>query len=327
MRAFAYQNKPENVIQASSGAAFKRLVVTIVAQAKKYSVYGAIWTDDFLVEHQRIEDVKEIGAFNGSKYLRSDYTGMLPQIKNDLRSGYVVVFSGTPCIVASVLKFVKNEGLPVEKLFTIEIICHGTPEKKAWKDCIAWTEKKFHSKIKKVNFRDKRIGWKYYPTSYLFDNGKEIIDTYESQLYIRLFMSSLITNKGCFSCPFANMKRNADFTIGDFWGIEDVMPDFPVQKGVSLILSNTDKGNMIIGRIMHSISEGEFIRECKDDSFLNYQHNLNRPTEKPQNYDKFWDDYNNHGFDYIIKQYDLYTFYRKSRFLVRKAINRCKGIK
>ncbi len=325
MKAFAYQNRPENVIHASSGAAFKRLIEAIVDQAEKYSIYGAVWTNELEVEHKRIDDINKIGVFNGSKYLRSDFSEILPQLKDDLTDGYVVIFSGTPCIVASVLKFAKNEGLPVEKLYIVEIICHGTPEKKAWKDCVAWTEKKFHSTLKKVNFRDKRVGWKYYPTSYMFDNGKEIINTYESQLYIRLFMSSLITARKCFSCPFANMKRCADFTIGDFWGIEDVMPDFPIRKGVSLILSNTDKGNVIIERIKYDISEGEVIRECKDNSFLRYQHNLNRPTEKPKNYDKFWVDYNNQGFDYVIRKYELYTLYRKSRFLVRKAINRFKG--
>lgn len=326
MRAFAYQNKPESVIQASSGAAFQRLAEAIIEQAGKYSLYGATWTDEFAVEHWRIDDIRKIGVFSGSKYLRSDFSKVLPQLKDDLTDGYTVVFSGTPCIIASVLKFVKNEGLPVEKLYTVEIICHGTPEKKAWRDCVEWTEKKYHSRIVKVNFRDKRVGWKYYPTSYLFENGREIIDTYESQLYIRLFMSSLITTKGCFSCPFANMKRNADYTIGDFWGIEDVMPDFPVRKGVSLILSNTEKGDMIIERIKNGLSEGEVIRECKDNSFLSYQHNLNRPTEKPQNYEEFWIEYNNHGFDYVIKKYEFYTLYKKSRFLVRKAINRLKGI-
>ena len=326
MRAFAYQNKPESVIQASSGAAFQRLAEAIIEQAGKYSLYGATWTDEFAVEHRRIDDIRKIGVFSGSKYLRSDFSKVLPQLKDDLTDGYTVVFSGTPCIIASVLKFVKNEGLPVEKLYTVEIICHGTPEKKAWRDCVEWTEKKYHSRIVKVNFRDKRVGWKYYPTSYLFENGREIIDTYESQLYIRLFMSSFITTKGCFSCPFANMKRNADYTIGDFWGIEDVMPDFPVRKGVSLILSNTEKGDMIIERIKNGLSEGEVIRECKDNSFLSYQHNLNRPTEKPQNYEEFWIEYNNHGFDYVIKKYEFYTLYKKSRFLVRKAINRLKGI-
>ena len=326
MRAFAYQNKPESVIQASSGAAFQRLAEAIIEQAGKYSLYGATWTDEFAVEHRRIDDIRKIGVFSGSKYLRSDFSKVLPQLKDDLTDGYTVVFSGTPCIIASVLKFVKNEGLPVEKLYTVEIICHGTPEKKAWRDCVEWTEKKYHSRIVKVNFRDKRVGWKYYPTSYLFENGREIIDTYESQLYIRLFMSSLITTKGCFSCPFANMKRNADYTIGDFWGIEDVMPDFLVRKGVSLILSNTKKGDMIIERIKNGLSEGEVIRECKDNSFLSYQHNLNRPTEKPQNYEEFWIEYNNHGFDYVIKKYEFYTLYKKSRFLVRKAINRLKGI-
>lgn len=326
MRAFAYQNKPESVIQASSGAAFQRLAEAIIEQAGKYSLYGATWTDEFAVEHRRIDDIRKIGVFSGSKYLRSDFSKVLPQLKDDLTDGYTVVFSGTPCIIASVLKFVKNEGLPVEKLYTVEIICHGTPEKKAWRDYVEWTEKKYHSRIVKVNFRDKRVGWKYYPTSYLFENGREIIDTYESQLYIRLFMSSLITTKRCFSCPFANMKRNADYTIGDFWGIEDVMPDFPVRKGVSLILSNTEKGDMIIERIKNGLSEGEVIRECKDNSFLSYQHNLNRPTEKPQNYEEFWIEYNNHGFDYVIKKYEFYTLYKKGRFLVRKAINRLKGI-
>lgn len=325
MEVFAYQNKPENVMKASSGAAFQRLVETIVKGSEHYSIYGAVWTDDFDVEHRRTDDINKMGMFSGSKYLRSHFAKTLPLLKDDLKAGTLVIFSGTPCIIASVLKFVEKEGLPQKNLYTIEIICHGTPERRVWQDCMLWTEKKFHSKIKQVSFRDKRIGWKYYPTSYFFENGKEIQSTYEAQLYIRLFMSSLITSKGCFSCPFANIKSNADITLGDFWGIEDIMPDFPIRKGVSLILANNQKGIEAINCIAQTIQEGEQIRECVNDNFLKYQHNLNRPTDKPENYEEFWIDYNKYGFDYVIKKYEFYTMYKKSRYLARKFLDRVKG--
>ena len=324
MHAYAYQNNPKCVLKASSGGAFQRITEEIISKAKQYSIYGAAWTDDLEVEHIRIDDVKKIGILQGSKYVRSRFSNSLRLIKEDLKAGTTVVFSGTPCQVAAVLKFAEKEKISTELLYTIEIICHGTPEMRVWNDCLNWVERRFSSRIKNVCFRDKRIGWKHYPTSYYFENGRSIHATYEAQLYIRLFMSSLITTKGCFSCPYANTVRKADITIGDFWGIEDIMPDFPVGNGVSLILANAPKGYEVIESVVESLREDELIRKCVDDSFLKYQHNLNSATEKPTIYDEFWIDYNERGFDFVIRKYKFYTLYWKLRFYVRKAADQLK---
>lgn len=327
MHAYAYQNNYRCVMKASSGGAFQRITEEIISSTKHYSIYGAAWTESLEVEHIRIDDVKKIEVIQGSKYIKSHFSNSLRLIKEDLNAGITVVFSGTPCQVAAVLKYAEKEKISTELLYTIEIICHGTSETKVWKDSLKWTEHKFSSRIRKVDFRDKQIGWKHYPTSYYFENGSSIHATYEAQLYIRLFMSSLVTTKGCFTCPYANTVRNADITIGDFWGIEDVMPDFPIGNGVSLVLANDLKGYEVVKSIENSLQEDELIRRCVDDSFMKYQHNLNSATQKPTNYDEFWMDYNYRGFDFVIRKYKFYTLYWKLRFYARKVVDRLKRLR
>lgn len=322
MQAFAYQNKPDQVKESSSGGAFRRILIQIVQDNpdKKFSFYGAIWKNDLTVHHERVSDVFEaIKKFSGSKYVRSDMKGIFELIKKDILQGYFVVFSGTPCQVASVTSFINNNNLDSNHLFTIDIICHGTPKPMVLKDTLQWWEKKEGSKITNLSFRDKRVGWKDYPVSILFVDGKEWVNTYKTQLYIRMFFKHLVLFQGCYSCKFSNMNRISDITLGDFWGIEDVFPDLPPQKGVSLILANTDKGIQIIKSVKMSLQDGELLRKCNDNSFLKYQHNLNHPTRMPEQYDEFWKDYREKGFEYVIRKYDMYSLHSYYQYCVRKV--------
>lgn len=322
MEAYAYKNVDEYVRIASSGGAFRRIFETIASISEECIVYGAAWTKNLSVEHRRISSKQSINELSGSKYIRSAFKQTIPLLKDDLIEGRTVVFSGTPCQINSVIKILEKEGISDKNLYTIDVICHGTPEPRIWHDCVSWTEKKYKSRIRKVSFRDKRIGWKGYPTTYTFENGKEITANYESQLFIRLFMSSLITNRGCFSCPYSNMNRISDITIGDFWGVEDAIPQMTASSGVSLVLANSEKGRSILDRINKAKDKNEVLIRVEAETFLKHQRNLNEPTKKPDNYDLFWKDYNEYGFEHVIRKYSFYTTYRKMRFWGRKLLNR-----
>lgn len=328
MRAYAYQNVPSEVMSSSSGGAYRRIIHSIQSQYpdEDFIYYGAAWNNDLSVSHKRVDNLSEAERlFSGSKYVRSDIAGIPGQVEKDLQGGKFVVFSGTPCQVYGVLSFIRNKAIPSSKLVTIDIICHGTPKQEVLRDSLSWWSHKEGSPVVAMSCRDKRSGWKGYPVSLKFKDGKEWINNFNTQMYIRLFFTHLVMYKGCYSCKFSNIERNSDITIGDFWGVEDVFPELNPGKGVSLILTNTDKGQRILNRIQQSLAKEEVLLECKNDDYRKYQHNLNSPTEMPEMYDQFWRDYKDKGFEYILKEYKVTDFMTYARYCKHKVSGILKG--
>lgn len=306
MNAFAYQNTSNIVEQSSSGGAFSKIVDQLSKRNPKeiIRVYGAIWNENNEVVYAGFDNKEGLKYFNKSKYSKAKLTiNILKEITQDLREGKTVVFSGIPCQVNAVRQHIHKKEIDSENLFLIDIICHGAPNSKFLHDFKIYLETKYKSEIERIDFRDKRLGWRGYNTSIRFKNGRELLSTYDSNLYMRLFFSHFCVDRSCFSCQYSNMTRISDITLGDFWGIEKVMPNFPEGKGVSLILCNTDKGIELIKEIEASLNKNESLQRCYNDDFKDYQHNLNAPIEKPDNYDKFQEDYKNLPFSTLIKKY------------------------
>lgn len=325
MKVYAYKGTKQELLTASSGGAFSKIVECLVSKMPlgSYSIYGAAWNEINQVEHQRIEDYKEIGKFKGSKYVSSQLGNVFEVIKEDLQNNINVIFSGTPCQVNALLLFLKKNNISHTNLFTIDIICHGTPNPNVLKSFNEWFGLRYKSKVVDINFRDKNISWKRYPTSIRLENGKKISNTYETQLYIRMFFSALIYNRRCFSCKHTNLARPSDLTIGDFWGIEEIMPELYDEKGVSLILSNTKKGQAVLNLIAMDEENGVLEEYLGDlQLILKKQHNLNSPTEKPQLYDEFWKDYTENGFEYCVKKYNFLSKSGRLKFFVKKMLCR-----
>lgn len=103
--AYAARHKDINEIMKSrSGAAFVAISDYVLEQGGV--VYGAGYKDHFRVAHKRATTKKERDEFRGSKYVQSDLTGVFRQVKEDLKNGLTVLFSGTPCQTAGLNAFV-----------------------------------------------------------------------------------------------------------------------------------------------------------------------------------------------------------------------------
>lgn len=320
MRVYAYQDIPEVVEKSSSGGAFTAIANSFCDNHKDFSIYGAVWTKDLKVNHLRVVRREEIECFRGSKYVRSNIKGTYIDVKNDLQNGKFVLFSGTPCQVGGLKKYLETQKVSMDKLLTVDIICHGAPNPVILDDFKSWIERKYKQHISSITFRDKSVGWKRYPTSIHFENGKILRWSYDAQLYIRIYFSLLILETKCYSCEYSNRERVSDITIGDFWGIETVMPEISPNKGVSLVIVNSIKGENILKHIQKNISKREVLKECYTEAYLDYQHNLNKPTEMPYKYRQFWDDYKKYGFDHVIREYGFYTRKGKLKFFIKSVL-------
>ena len=268
-------------------------------------VYGAMFDKNFMVIHGRANTIEEAKAFKGSKYVQSDLNEIFIKVKKDLEDGKYVLFSGTGCQISGIKSFLRD--INTEKLILCDIICHGVASPKVYKDFLKFISK--GKKVKNFDFRDKRFGWRAHLETIDFEKG-----SFSTNYYTNLFYSSLIVRPSCFECRWANLNREADFTLGDFWGIENVNKNFDDNKGVSLIFVNTDRARIIFDKIKENF---EFF-ECNIEDCM--QKNLKEPTEEPDNRNIFWEEYNKNGFKYIMKKYAGYSIKNRFKFLIKNII-------
>lgn len=314
-----YAFKDTKYTNSSSGGAFP--AIAEVCNGEKLVIYGAAFEDDFHISIQRAEGIKNIEKFQGSKYAYSDMSGVFKTLADDINSNKFVLFTGLPCQVMAIRKYCENNKLDMNKVLLVDIICHGAPNQKYFRDFIGWLENKKKSKLTEFSFRYQKVKWKNYPVRARFANGHEEVNTQDVRMYTTLYFTHLIMREGCYSCKFANVDRPGDITIGDFWGIETVLPDFKYKSSVSEVIVNTEQGEIFAAKLLNEADEKTiFIQKCNNPSWIKYQHNLNEPTAKPADYDQFIEDYGRMSVQQIYEKYTNGNLVGKIKFNLKKAL-------
>lgn len=242
----------EMVKKSASGGVFA--AVAQKALEKGGVVYGcAFLNKDGVIypEHIRIDNVHELHKLQGSKYVQSIIRDTYKKVKSDLKNGKMTVFSGTPCQVAALKGYLGKTDQ--SNLFTIDIICHGTPGASFFQAYIKEVEKKIKGTVIDFRFRDKTGGWGLKGAIIYLDRNKKTkkkLMPVQLSSYYSLFLNSEIYRENCYSCKYAREYRPGDITIGDYWGFEEEHPELLIENGggfdrtagISCILVNTDKG-------------------------------------------------------------------------------------
>ncbi len=294
-----FQKKPITIIGAKvkeeqermtsrSGGAFMAMADYILKE--KGIVYGCKLGRNLEVYHARATNKEEVNEFKGSKYVKSNLKNVYHEVKEDLRNHKKVLFSGTGCEIAG-LKTALNE-MDTKNLYTCDVICFGVPSPLIYQEYIRFMEEKEKDKIINIDFRDKSLGWSTHNETLVFRKKKVTADS-----YAKLFGSCYALRPSCYHCQFTNMDRVSDITIGDFWGIDKENKEFNDERGVSIILVNTEKGTELLEHILDMTN---WIT-VHNENYL--QPRLQFPSLKPNDREAFWKDYKENGFEYIMKKY------------------------
>lgn len=275
-------------------------------------VYGCAMQDPFQAIHLRISSEKEINKLQGSKYIQSDISACYNMVWKDLQEGKTVLFSGTPCQIAAIKEHCKKS--ENHNLLLVDVVCHGAPSPDVWKAYLTEISKKKKANITDIDFRDKQtFGWEAHKETVRFSDGT----VFHGEAFKELFYSHRIIRECCFECPYKNLFRQGDITLGDCWGIAENDPDFDDNKGVSLILVNSEKGEKFFSAICDDLDRK------KIDINLYLQPPLRTNWEKPPDYQRFWKDFSEQPFRKILEQYvpkPEHPNYRK------KIIQKCRKI-
>lgn len=234
--------EPEVLEASSSGGVFTLISREILKNGGV--VVGAAWTKDNLVEHVMIDSVDELHLLQKSKYLQSYLGDIHKRVKEKLDAGVKVLFSGCPCQVAGLKKYL---GRDYENLLMIDLLCGNAPSAKFFN---SYLEESFPEGVEKYGFRNKNQGWNGEGIEITLKNGTQIIRRGSTQDdYQRVYHNHTMCAQHCENCLYQELPRYGDITIGDFWGYPKYDTTVDFKRGVSVILCNNEKGKKMADMI------------------------------------------------------------------------------
>lgn len=275
---FAAYSENEAAKNSTSGGIFYELAYEFIENDGV--VYGASYSKDMYLSINEISEKNAIVKIQGSKYLQADTRNSFVEVRDNLEHGIKVLYSGTPCQVAGLKKYLALTGVNNKKLYTVEIICHGVSSPKMFYDYLKWQKEKNEKNINRYVFRSKRNGFKDFRCEIGYsDNTYKLISGYRDPYY-RIYMKGNSFRESCYNCKFANKDRVADITLGDFWNSEELGFFGGSNKRISVVLINSEKGEEVWKRIQRKVKHKKVDWEiaAKGNS------NLYKSSDKPMDY-------------------------------------------
>ncbi|MBE7047850.1 MAG: 4Fe-4S dicluster domain-containing protein [Ruminococcaceae bacterium] len=320
--AYSADNLTHN--SGSSGGMFELLARYFLKQ--NYYVSGATF-DNTTLKHRIISSREDIKPLLKSKYIQSDAKGIYAQIKALLQKGEKVFFCGTPCQVSTLINSTSKDVR--DNLFTADIVCHGVPSQKIFDDYIKTLEKKHNGKVSGFSFRVKDNRYKHaHGYSYqLTKDGKTktINGIYTDSSFYNGFKNYLFFRNGCYDCQYTTVERVSDITLADFWGIEKYDFDGNVDAGVSMVITNSEKGRNAFDAIREKTISKEFPIQYGIES----NHCLTHRTEKPRQRDAIIEELATRGYEPTAEKYFKSGFIHRVYWLIpqkmRTFIRKIRG--
>jgi coenzyme F420-reducing hydrogenase beta subunit len=234
LRVYAAKHGDDAVrMSSSSGGVFSAIAERTIA--KGGVVFGARFDKNWEVEHAYAETIDGLAQFRGSKYVQSRIGNTFLQAEQFLKQGREVLFSGTPCQIAGLKRFLRKE---YPNLIAVDIVCHSVPSPGMWRRYLAETVGT--DQIQSVAFRDKVSGWKNYSIS-IQTNCSMYSQQRDDAVWMRSLLEGLTVRRSCYQCPAKCKHSSADITLGDFWGINQLCPEIDDDRGVTLVIEHNER--------------------------------------------------------------------------------------
>lgn len=234
--------------ESTSGGSFTAIAKWIIRQGGV--VFGAtLDINTFEVRHRWVDNEKDLSLFRNSKYVQSHINKCFQEVKEFLKEGRWVCFSGTPCQVEGLHHFLR--GKSYENLLLVDVVCYGIPSPGVFKDYMKWKQKQIGGHFNKMLFREKRLSYNY--TSFSIFNDKPELNYHqgvEREQFMRSFFSDMNVRPSCYDCKFKKRYRVSDFTIWDCYNVKAFSKNFD-EDGTNRLLVHSELGE----RVMREIKE------------------------------------------------------------------------
>ncbi len=253
-------------------------------------VYGCNLDDNGNVKHIRVDNNKDLVKLQDSKYVQSNILDIFKKVKEDA-SNKKVLFIGTPCQVEAIEKYLNRKEL--DNLITCDLVCHGVPSPKLFKNYLNYLSKKYNRKVTDYRFRNKTTFDKCGFRGKLKIAQKDKYFFAEEDIYYRDFLEEKNYRLSCYNCKYKVNKRVGDFTIGDVNSWENYY-DFYPELASSLVIVNNSKAKNLFDELEQKL----FVKEISLEKEKKINKALSRQTELPEERKQIYQKYKN------LKQYE-----------------------
>jgi len=295
-RAFMAVHKDEEVLyKSASGGLFSAIVSSFCTE--NFAVFGVGFNEHFKAIHSYTETVLGTNIYRKSKYIQSDVNDSYEKVKKFLQKGKRVLFTGTPCQIAGLRLYLKQQ---YDNLLCVDLVCHGVPSQKVFDHYIDYLQDKHRGYLSSYEFRHKtnKSGtWNSRNVRAEVGNVVIVADALNDP-YLRGFHNALFCRPSCYECKFANPSRVSDITMADFWGVESLYHEENVHKGVSVLLVNTPKGLLL----MDELSKHMRIRQVDKTFIIENNSQLKNPTNRHPKRTEFFENLQTTRFDKLINR-------------------------
>ncbi len=284
--------------KSSSGGAFIALAKAVIADGGL--VIGCVDDKDGMPMHTTAKTTEELAFMQGSKYAQSNMGTIYLETEKHLKEGVKVLFTGTPCQIAGLRAYLSK---PYSNLYCMDIICHGVPSRKLYREYLKWLGKQKKGKVVSYQFRSKiKNNWSYTRRAEIKRRNNVIkISEMTASLdpYCYSFLRGFICRESCYKCPYSRIERIGDITVGDFWGIDKTYPELYNQDGVSAVIVNTAYGKELFEQVRDQLD----VHPVEITKIQEHNGNLTAPTNRPTLRNHIYKEMNEYGFDRIANKY------------------------
>lgn len=253
-KSYACKNKDLLVRTDSTSGGLFSLLAEYVLDYNGY-VFGAVFDSEWFVCHSCAHSVDEIKPMRGSKYVQSDLNETYYEVKKLLKEGYKVLFTGLPCQCAGLKSFLQHDYI---NLILVDMICMGVGSPKVWKNYLDCFEDV--KAIKSIIFKSKKIGWHDWRMA-VSHNDEVLYQKGTDNLFFNGYLKHLFYRESCHKCNFKGFERCSDLTIADAWGIEKYNDKFDDDKGCSLVIVQSEKGEKVLESLRQKLDYIIFPKE------------------------------------------------------------------
>ena len=238
-QVFAVWSRDESVRQASTcGGAFSALAEYVLEGGGV--VFGAALDENLRVVHTAVKNVHDLSRLRGMKPVQSDTGDAYQQVRLYLDQGRQVLFSGTPCQVDGLYRYL---GEHPERLLTCDVACGGVCSPGVWAQLVKSMAYVKQHRPTEVEFCGKLTGDRERRFRVKFEGGGRYDAPMGKCELGRGIARRLFMRPACHRCAYATTDRPGDVTLGDFSG-GSFAPE-EKKSGVSMLLINTVKGAQV----------------------------------------------------------------------------------
>lgn len=313
LKVYAAVNKnTSTLLKSASGGVFGAIADFVLMNN---GVCYGVTLENLNAKYLRVQNKEELYKLYGSKYVQVNNSNVYDLVEKDCKNGKEVLFVGTPCLVAGLKQFLRQD---YRNLYTVDIVCHGIPSKLYFEKYIEYISCKLGGRISEFNFRDKSKYGIGCISSCIINKGKRtkrIIHTNQLlNYYYYMFADSY--RESCYQCKYTNLRRVSDITLGDFWGIEKLNSSLDVRYGCSAVIINSLRGDCLL---YSAISKQCNLEERSIQDVLVRNTALYKNIIRPAARNSLYSELIEKGLNYMIS-----TRYKPSMFQYAKGY--AKGI-